>query len=253
MNGQDTGGGNAAGEGNAGSPLPEGAGANGGDSPQGGAGAAGGGNAGGDSLPSGDMEKGQAGGADAAQNDAGLDKKDQGEGKPAADPPDPADQPIGAGFKLDIENADPALAEAFTGIARDLGLTPKQAQGLARWQMDHVQAAREAMIRAGRDELAREWGGEADSRRNDALALVSRVDRELAKANPKLGAQSFSSAIAAFGADCSPAFVRGLAHIAALLSEDSIGAAGGASAGDVREESVLDGLRDAFKSARKKG
>ena len=126
-----------------------------------------------------------------------------------------------------------------------MGLTPRQARALARWQTEQIARSREQLLENGARELAKEWGSRMEGNRQAVLSLISRIDR-------LTGNDSFSRALGESGATCFPGVVRGLLALSRLLSEDSIGAGGAAGAGGA-EESAIDGLRNAFREHRRKG
>ena len=141
--------------------------------------------------------------------------------------------------------ADAAILEDFGRAAVDMGLTPRQARALARWQTEQIARSREQLLENGARELAKEWGSRMEGNRQAVLSLISRIDR-------LTGNDSFSRALGESGATCFPGVVRGLLALSRLLSEDSIGAGGAAGAGGA-EESAIDGLRNAFREHRRKG
>lgn len=176
--------------------------------------------------------------ATANKTDAGTDA--------AANPPNPDDTPLASWEDFDIglpENVlDPAVLQSFGKAAVDMGLTPRQARALARWQTDQIAQAQARQLEAGQRELAQAWGADAQRNRDAVLGLISRIDR-------LTGDDAFSRALGESGAACFPGIVRGLHAVAALLAEDSTGASPGAASAP-REESALDGLTNALREAR---
>lgn len=140
--------------------------------------------------------------------------------------------------------ADAAVLEDFGRAAVDMGLTPRQARALARWQTEQIARSREQLLEKGTRELAQEWGSRMEGNRQAVLSLISRIDR-------LTGNDSFSRALGESGATCFPGVVRGLLALSRMLSEDSIGAGGAAGTGGV-EESAIDGLRNAFREHRRR-
>lgn len=160
---------------------------------------------------------------------------------------DPENSPITDWDKTDLgfgkdSGIDPDLYASFGKTAVELGLTPKQAKALAQWQMDSMAQAREQLYKSGAAELSKEWGTKAEHNKNQVISLVSRIDREL-------GNDSFSKTLGICGATCHAPIVRGLFALSRLISEDSMGKAGGAGMPE-KEETVLEGLQDAFRQAR---
>lgn len=140
--------------------------------------------------------------------------------------------------------ADAAILEDFGRAAVDMGLTPRQARALARWQTEQIARSREQLLENGTRELAKEWGGRMEGNRQAVLSLISRIDR-------LTGNDSFSRALGESGATCFPGVVRGLLALSRVLSEDSVGAGGVAGSGGA-EESAIDGLRNAFREYRRR-
>lgn len=167
------------------------------------------------------------------------------EDTPATDA-DPDDTPLASweGFDIGLPDhaLDPAVLQSFGRAAVDMGLTPRQARALARWQTDQIAQAQARQLEAGQKELAQAWGADAQRNRDAVLGLISRIDR-------LTGDDAFSRALGESGAACFPGIVRGLHAVAALLAEDSTGASPGAASAP-REESALDGLTNALREAR---
>lgn len=163
--------------------------------------------------------------------------------------PNPDDTPLASlasweGFDIGLPDhvLDPAVLQSFGRAAVDMGLTPRQARALARWQTDQIAQAQARQLEAGQKELAQAWGADAQRNRDAVLGLISRIDR-------LTGDDAFSRALGESGAACFPGIVRGLHAVAALLAEDSTGASPGAASAP-REESALDGLTNALREAR---
>ena len=178
--------------------------------------------------------------------DAGTDAN----ANPAPNPaPNPDDTPLASlasweGFDIGLPDhaLDPAVLQSFGRAAVDMGLTPRQARALARWQTDQIAQAQARQLEAGQKELAQAWGADAQRNKDAVLGLISRIDR-------LTGDDAFSRALGESGAACFPGIVRGLHAVAALLAEDSTGASPGAASAP-REESALDGLTNALREAR---
>ena len=186
--------------------------------------------------------------ATANKTDAGTDAN----ANPANPAPNPDDTPLASlasweGFDIGLPDhvLDPAVLQSFGRAAVDMGLTPRQARALARWQTDQIAQAQARQLEAGQRELAQAWGADAQRNRDAVLGLISRIDR-------LTGDDAFSRALGESGAACFPGIVRGLHAVAALLAEDSTGASPGAASAP-REESALDGLTNALREARRSG
>ena len=183
--------------------------------------------------------------ATANTTDAGTDAA----ANPADPAPNPDDTPLASweGFDIGLPDhaLDPAVLQSFGRAAVDMGLTPRQARALARWQTDQIAQAQARQLEAGQKELAQAWGADAQRNRDAVLGLISRIDR-------LTGDDAFSRALGESGAACFPGIVRGLHAVAALLAEDSTGASPGAASAP-REESALDGLTNALREARRSG
>ena len=186
--------------------------------------------------------------ATANKADAGTDAN----ANPADPAPNPDDTPLASlasweGFDIGLPDhvLDPAVLQSFGRAAVDMGLTPRQARALARWQTDQIAQAQARQLEAGQKELAQAWGADAQRNRDAVLGLISRIDR-------LTGGDAFSRALGESGAACFPGIVRGLHAVAALLAEDSTGASPGAASAP-REESALDGLTNALREARRSG
>lgn len=150
--------------------------------------------------------------------------------------------------KVDLgvpEDARPELVAAFRGLAAEMNLTPEQARKLAGFEAASVEKIRAAASEEGRRQLAAEWGDRYEAKRVECVGLINAVDLALQQANPKAD-HAFSKAVERTGAACDPDFVRGLAHIASLMREDSLDAARAAT-GAVRPETVREGLAGLFK------
>ena len=177
--------------------------------------------------------------------DAGTDAN----ANPADPAPNPDDTPLASweGFDIGLPDhaLDPAVLQSFGRAAVDMGLTPRQARALARWQTDQIAQAQARQLEAGQKELAQAWGADAQRNKDAVLGLISRIDR-------LTGGDAFSRALGESGAACFPGIVRGLHAVAALLDEDSTGASPGAASAP-REESALDGLTNALREARRSG
>lgn len=181
--------------------------------------------------------------ATANKTDAGADANAANPANPA---PNPDDTPLASWEDFDIglpdHVLDPAVLQSFGRAAVDMGLTPRQARALARWQTDQIAQAQARQLEAGQRELAQAWGADAQRNKDAVLGLISRIDR-------LTGDDAFSRALGESGAACFPGIVRGLHAVAALLAEDSTGASPGAASAP-REESALDGLQNALREAR---
>lgn len=179
----------------------------------------------------------------ATATDAATANKADANANPA---PNPDDTPLASweGFDIGLPDhaLDPAVLQSFGRAAVDMGLTPRQARALARWQTDQIAQAQARQLEAGQKELAQAWGADAQRNRDAVLGLISRIDR-------LTGGDAFSRALGESGAACFPGIVRGLHAVAALLAEDSTGASPGAASAP-REESALDGLTNALREAR---
>ena len=171
-----------------------------------------------------------------------TDKADSGDRATSGPKTDDAEKPITDFSKVDLglaEGADAELVAEFGRQAVELGLTPKQARSLAQWQQALEARVRKEQIAAGAAELAAEWGPKATENQQQALALVSRIDR-------LMGDNRFSTALAKTGAACNTDFVRALHILAQMTSEDALGANSHPSA-PVKEETALEGLQQLFR------
>lgn len=184
-----------------------------------------------------------------ATDAATANKADAGTDAAANPAPNPDDTPLASlasweDFDIGLPDhvLDPAVLQSFGRAAVDMGLTPRQARALARWQTDQIAQAQARQLEAGQKELAQAWGADAQRNKDAVLGLISRIDR-------LTGGDAFSRALGESGAACFPGIVRGLHAVAALLAEDSTGASPGAASAP-REESALDGLTNALREAR---
>lgn len=179
------------------------------------------------------------------KKEAGAGKKEAGKQESDGKAVDPLDQPITDWEKVEIAGEfDPQILREFGEKAVALGLTARQAQTLAQFELEAARAARERILDAGTRELQAEWGGEFQARCKSVLGLFSNIDRAL-------GDSSFSEALNASGAACHPAFIRGMARVAELLEEDSLAARhGGALA--AREETPYEGLVRIFGPGKRR-
>lgn len=196
-----------------------------------------------------------AGGESGKAGDAGG----EGKGKAAGDGadngkagPDPDDSPITDWGKVDLGlpegvSIEPELMESLGKAMIASGISPKQARELARWNLEAIGGIRERQLSRGMEELRKAWGDKAEANRVAALGVVTRIDREMARAG--LGEGAFSKALADSGAAFSPAIVRALHVVSQWLSEDSAGSQNGARM-EEKPETALEGLNAAFKMAR---
>ena len=199
-----------------------------------------------------DAATADAASAATATDAATANTADAGTDANANPAPNPDDTPLASlasweGFDIGLPDhvLDPAVLQSFGRAAVDMGLTPRQARALARWQTDQIAQAQARQLEAGQKELAQAWGADAQRNRDAVLGLISRIDR-------LTGDDAFSRALGESGAACFPGIVRGLHAVAALLAEDSTGASPGAASAP-REESALDGLTNALREARRSG
>ena len=199
-----------------------------------------------------DAATADAASAATATDAATANKADAGTDANANPAPNPDDTPLASlasweGFDIGLPDhvLDPAVLQSFGRAAVDMGLTPRQARALARWQTDQIAQAQARQLEAGQKELAQAWGADAQRNRDAVLGLISRIDR-------LTGGDAFSRALGESGAACFPGIVRGLHAVAALLAEDSTGASPGAASAP-HEESALDGLTNALREARRSG
>lgn len=200
---------------------------------------------------------------DAGEASAAPEQKPDAQAPAAAQAPDAGQAPEpsqGAEIKQDAgkevvdwekvdlgvpEDARPELVAAFRGLAAELNLSPEQARKLAGFEAESVEKIRAAASEDGRRQLAAEWGGQYEAKRVECMSLINAVDLALQQANPKAD-HAFSKAVDRTGAACDPDFVRGLAHIASLMREDSLDAAR-AAAGATRTETAREALAGLFK------
>lgn len=160
---------------------------------------------------------------------------------------DPSTQPItdwaNSGVNTEGLNFEPEVWDSFGRQAVELGLTPKQAESLARWQLDMI-GERQAVIKEKNfNEIKSEWGTNAGAFQSRCNNLVSRIDRALGKGS------RFSQALDATGASANADFVRGLLVIANALGEDRGSTPGQDFIKPVTED-ALSGLQAAFAQAR---
>lgn len=160
---------------------------------------------------------------------------------------DPDNEPIKDWDKasLGLENLE-INREVFAEFGKQavaLGLSPRQARGLAEWQLSQIGQARAKMVEEGIKELNREWGKSAGDNQNRIVALIQRVDQAL-------GNNSFSEMLFDSDAACSTAFMRGMLALADMAREDAVG--GQPQAIGKKEETALEGLQEVFRMARGK-
>lgn len=147
-----------------------------------------------------------------------------------------------AGINTEGLNVDTEVWNSFGKQAVELGLTPRQVEALARWQLDTIAERKAALDEQGLSEIKAEWGTDAGRLQARCNSLIGRVDQAL-------GQSRFSQALDLTGASGNPDIVRGLLVIANALGEDS-GTTPSMNIVKPVTEDALSGLRAAFAQAR---
>lgn len=180
--------------------------------------------------------------ADGAKSDGKKD--DSGEKET-----DPDEAPITDFSKADLTlrgdvPLDRELYESFgKNIVEKYGLSKKLAQEIVNLQMDHVANRQKAYDREQATALSKAWGRNEEANKKRVLSLLGRVDRIE-------GLEDFSKIMGDSGATGNALILRGLCEIAKLLEEDGTGAAGAGADAGAKEETAIEGIRDALRRAR---
>lgn len=194
-----------------------------------------------------DADKAAAGKEDNQEGGATQEADDKKDESVADEDPD--NSPISDWESVDLglseeDAVDQDVLASFGKAAVDLGLTPKQAKALARWQLDAIAEARTALMETGAEELRKDWGRKSEANQQKVLSLIANIDR-------KIGNEAFSKALGASGATCHAGVIKGLYAIASMLSEDAMGA-GKASAMPDKPETALEGIENAFREMKQR-
>ncbi|MDA8231576.1 MAG: hypothetical protein M0006_09580 [Magnetospirillum sp.] len=144
---------------------------------------------------------------------------------PAAEtqPPSPAEPPAEyANFALpDGLQLDPALADAFKTLARDLGLPQEGAQKLVDLYAGKAREAAEAPYRQWAETQAR-WQSEAKTDREYGGADLARNVAVAASAIDRFGGPRLRQALEATGAGNHPEVIRFFYRVGKSIAEDTL-------------------------------
>ena len=197
-------------------------------------------------APGGDGKPGNESGTGQEAQPEATEKTREGDGKEAEGGEDAKAELDkaweGFGDLLD-KNAglDPAIVEEFVRQAKDLSLTPDTAKALVDWQLEATQRQAAHMRETGLASLKKDWGLQLEPRLRQTQELITNVDRQFPSCE-------FSASLKRFGILNDENFVRGLHYLASQLAEDSLAAPHGPASGNVRPESPLEGVRNAYKN-----
>ena len=132
-------------------------------------------------------------------------------------------------IKFGDKEADPAILEAFTPIAKDLGLTNEQAQKLATFHNDQVQALLTAQTQVQSEAWAnvqKQWVSDARADKEYGhLAGGKTFDENMsmvAKAMQQFGTPALNKALVDSGMGNHPEIARMMFRVGKAISEDSI-------------------------------
>ncbi len=138
--------------------------------------------------------------------------------------------PEGTRVNQDAQNS-------FKQFCVENGITAKQAQSLATWQMQVDAEATTAYRAAGEQQLRTEWGMHYDENVQQALVALTRIDR-------KMGGM-LAPELKATGMDNNPAMIRALHTIAGMMAEDTVSNTGAYSVN--KPEKAIDAFDGMFK------
>lgn len=191
-------------------------------------------------------EDGNAAGGDVSSEGA---KTDKAKPAPKGDKDDrPEDErPITDWSKVAIKfpkgfEVNEESYSSFGDVAVKAGLTSKQAQSLIDWQINEINAYKQALHEVGTEELQKAWGSKFDANRKAAIGFVQRIDR-------MMGDNEFSKALNASGAVMHPGIVKALYKMSEVIAEDSMGMNSGAGADE--KETALEGILNRLNEQRK--
>ena len=132
-------------------------------------------------------------------------------------------------IKFGDKEADPAILEAFTPIAKDLGLTNEQAQKLATFHNDQVQALLTSQTQVQSEAWAnvqKQWVSDARADKEYGhLAGGKTFDENMsmvAKAMQQFGTPALNKALVDSGMGNHPEIARMMFRVGKAISEDSI-------------------------------
>lgn len=171
------------------------------------------------------------------------------DGEPAeqgkASEPDPLDIPIEKFDDVDLglgeAPVDKAVMAAFGEECVKLKLTPRQAAGLAQFQLAAIEKARTELTNETLKQLQKEWGKDAGQNQQAIIALVDKVDAQIGG--------GFRQVLEESGASCYAELGRALLCISEMLGEDALGPTTSTQGGG--KESALDGLKAVFGAAKR--
>lgn len=139
--------------------------------------------------------------------------------------------PEGARVNQEAQNS-------FKQFCVENGITAKQAQSLATWQMQVDTEATTAYRVASEQQLRTEWGMRYDENVQQALVALTRIDR-------KMGG-TLAPELKATGMDNNPAMIRALYTIAGMMAEDTVNSTD-ANPASSKPEKPIDAFSGVFK------
>ena len=153
-------------------------------------------------------------------------------------------------FKLDGIFADAQLDDTakatlketlsgFTSHCMESDITPKQAEGLIKYQQELVVKQNEAAIEAGTTALKAQWGKDYDKNKDQSLLAVQALDKKM---DGRLATALNGNPIVN-----DPMFIELMHTIGTMIGEDSLGIGSPGGAGDDKPMSYEEGFKGMFK------
>ena len=156
--------------------------------------------------------------SDGAEPDASRPPREDASDAARPSDPDalPAAQPedIVLVFPEGVE-VDPEINRDFRRLCVDVGLSRRQAQALADWQMRLDREFAQRQTEAADAELRQRWGAATDANRRAVRDVVQRLDR-------KLGDDRLSAFLGGPAGNV-PVLVEALHLVSTMIGEDSLG------------------------------
>lgn len=190
-----------------------------------------------------DTGEGKAAEGDSTPTDGGGEKAESTADKSVSEDREAEIKAAWEEFTANIDphaGIDSALVNDFSTTAREIGISVEQAKKLVDWQLGISQKVAAEMREKGLSELRKDWGAETNARLNRTLEMASWIDRHFPDAE-------FSKTIARYGIANDVNFVRGMYLLASHMDEDSLAASHNSGLADMKPESPLDGIRNAYK------
>jgi hypothetical protein len=136
---------------------------------------------------------------------------------------------------------DEGVQKRFGELCVNEGLTPKQAQALLDWQIKADAELRDGLVRQGQEALKKSWGARYEENQAKALQTFAALDKRMGgRLAQSLGGKEMA---------LNPEVVEALHIVGALVSEESIGAAGAGAPDTDKPQSAEDAYKGMFQPA----